>query len=118
MTITATTILSFLLTGAAISLTAKFLPFVHVRNFGIAVVVGILIALINAGLVWLLGAAGVSVGVGSLTIVGFLLYTVAIMLADQVMSGFRVGGFLWAALFAIIVIVIDMVLRQLFAAVF
>jgi putative membrane protein len=119
-TITLNWIIQILLTGLAISIAAFLLPFVHVRNFGVAVLVGILIALGNQVIWWLLRAVGINVvgsGIGE-ALINFFIYVASIMLVDAVMKSFRVSGFLMAALFAVVVAVIQYFLVIVTATIF
>ncbi len=108
--ITAEWVIEVLLNGLAISLTAFLLPFVKVKNFGTAILVGILISLVNYGLWWLLGNLGISFGgaeqLGK-SLINFFIYVVAILIVDAVMTSFRVSGFIMAAVFAVVVAVIN-----------
>jgi len=110
LTITPSLIANILINGLAISLAAFFLPFVRVKNFGVAILVGILIALVNSALDWLLGVFGIDVTSSARTLVGFLLYLVSITIVDRFLRGFDIRGLLWLILFAILVMVMDYLL--------
>lgn len=119
-TITFDFILELLLTGLAISIAAFLMPFVHVRSFGYAVLVGLLITVVNYAIWWLLGAVGIDISVGSSlgrALINFFIYVAAIMGVDALLKGFRVSGFIMAALFAIIVAVVQYFLAILIAAI-
>lgn len=115
MTISLELILEILLNGLVISIAAFLLPFVYVRTYGTAVAVGILIAVVSAASAWFLGLLGIGVTAGATTLAGFLLTIFAIMIVDQVMRGFRVGNFWWAALFAVVAMFIDYLLTGIVA---
>ena len=118
-TITTNWIIDLLITGLAVSIAAFFLPFVYVKNYGTAILVGLLITVANAVIWALLGAIDVNlVGTSALAkgIIDFLIYTVAILVVDAILSNFRVSGFIMAALFGVIVAVLTSVLTQFFGA--
>lgn len=118
MTISIAFIVEILLLGLAIALAAYFLPFVRVRNYGTAIIVGILIAVVNNVAAWVLAQLGIYVNINSITIVSFLLNIFAIMLVDKFVRGFRVSGFWMATLFALLVIFIHFALRYVLSALF
>ena len=93
MTITIEFIIELLLLGAAIAIAAYILPFVYVRNYSSAVVVGVLIAIINGATVWLLGQLGIGVNAASMTLAGLVLNIFSIMAVDKLLTGFRVRHF-------------------------
>jgi putative membrane protein len=114
-------IIELLLTGLAISGAAFLLPFVYVRSFGYAVLVGVLIALSNQLIWWLLGELGVSFAAsGGLAeaVINFFFYVLAIMLVDAILKGFRVSGFLMGAVFALVVAAIQYALGLVLATLF
>lgn len=115
-TITLNWIIDVLITGLAIAVVAYLLPNVRVKNYGHAVLVGLLIALVNTLIEWVLGLLGITVTVGSITLVGFLLSIVSILLVDKLWRGFHVRSTLWAAIFAILVVVVDFLLTKVTAA--
>ncbi|MCB0841244.1 MAG: phage holin family protein [Bacteroidetes bacterium] len=118
MTITLELIIELLLLGAAIAIAAYILPFVYVRNYSSAVIVGVLIAIINGATVWLLGQLGIGVNAASMTLAGLVLNIFSIMAVDKLLSGFRVRHFWGAAIFAILVIFINFGLNGVLDSVF
>jgi len=113
-------ILNVLLVGLSISLTAFLMPFVYVKNFGTALVVGILISLVNAGIWYLLTYLGVSISTSdsiARALINFLIYTLSIMAVDGLLGGFRVSGFFRAAIFGLLVAVIAYFLEILLAGI-
>ena len=118
MSITIEFIVELLLLGAAIAIAAYILPFVYVRNYSSAVIIGILIAIVNSATTWLLGQVGIAVNTASLTLAWLVLNIFSIMLVDKLLTGFRVRHFWGAAIFAVLVILINFGLTQILSGVF
>ncbi|MEM7368546.1 MAG: phage holin family protein [Bacteroidota bacterium] len=118
MTITLDLIIEFLLLGVAVAVVAYLLPFIYIRNFGTAVLVGVLVSVFNAGILWILNQAGISLNTGALTLAHLVLTTVSILVVDKILTGFRVKQMWGAAVFGILVILINLGLNQLLSNIF
>ena len=94
------------------------LPFIYVKNYGSAVVIGVLIAIVNGATTWLLGQVGIAVNTASLTLAWLVLNIFSIMLVDKLVAGFRVRHFWGAAIFAVLVIFINFGLTQILSGIF
>ncbi|MEM9935635.1 MAG: phage holin family protein [Bacteroidota bacterium] len=106
-------IFEVLINGLAISIAAFLLPFVHVKNFLTAIVVGILISVVNYLIWWGLNSAGVSfAGSDQLArgLINIFIYAVSILIVDSFMKYFQVKGILMAAVFAVAVSIINLAL--------
>lgn len=118
MAITLELIVEFLLLGAAVAIVAFLLPFIYIRNFGTAVLVGVLVSVFNAGILWMLNQVGISLNTGALTIAHLILTTVSILIVDKILTGFRVNQMWGAAVFGVLVILINLGLNQLLGSIF
>lgn len=106
ISITIEWLVEVLLNGLAISIAAFILPFVRVKNFGVAILVGIFISFVNYGLWWLLSNLGINFGGAdplARSLINFFIYVVAILIVDSVVKSFKVNGFIIAAVFAVLV---------------
>ncbi|MEM6768859.1 MAG: phage holin family protein [Bacteroidota bacterium] len=106
-------IFEVLINGLAISIAAFLIPFVHVKNFLTAIVVGILISVVNYLIWWGLNSAGVSfAGSDQLArgLINIFIYAVSILIVDSSMKHFQVKGILMAAVFAVAVSIINLAL--------
>lgn len=106
-------IFEVLINGLAISIAAFLIPFVHVKNFLTAIVVGILISVVNYLIWWGLNSAGVSfAGSDQLArgLINIFIYAVSILIVDSFMKHFQVKGILMAAVFAVAVSIINLAL--------
>lgn len=95
-------ILDWLLTGVAILIIAAILPGVEIKNYGTALLVAILIALVDATLGWVLRILAWPFNLITFGLVYFIIYVLMIMLVDKLISKFHIRNFWWALLFAIL----------------
>lgn len=110
-------ILNLLLTGLAIFVAAWMLPdhAVAVDNFGWAILVGAVIGFVNATIGSVLRVFTFPLILLTLGLVSFIITILMIMLADWLLGAhFEINGFWWAAVFAIVVAVLEMILNGLF----
>lgn len=106
-------IFEVLINGLAISIAAWLLPFVSIKNFPLAVIVGILISIVNYLIWWGLESAGVSfAGSDRLArgLINIFIYAVSILIVDSFIKNFKVSGILMAGVFAVVVSALNIVL--------
>ncbi|MEM9936329.1 MAG: phage holin family protein [Bacteroidota bacterium] len=113
MSITLNLVIDWLILGASVASVAYLLPFVYVRNFGNALLVGILVSLFNAGILWGMSVLGVNLNVGYLTIANLILTTISVLLSDKIMKGFRIRNSWGALVFGLLVILINLGIHHL-----
>jgi putative membrane protein len=106
-------VLWLLINALGVYLTAALLPGAALRGFGTAVLVVLVLALVNAlvrpVLVFLtLPLTILTLGLFLLVINGLM-----VMLVAALLDGFQVQGFWWALLFAVVLVLINMVLFSL-----
>lgn|SRR5690554_1810838 len=110
-------IIDTLLSGLAIFLASWILPdsAVSVESFGWAILAGLVIGFVNATLGTILRVFTFPLNLLTLGLVSFIVTVLMVMLTSSLMSDkFTVHGFWWAALFAVIVAVIEIILSSLF----
>lgn len=91
-------ILQLLLNGAVLLILARIMPSVHVRSYGTAIAVALVIGLLNATIGFLFRLPLNILTLGLLTFVVRLIVTAFIIrITDKLFSGFHVDGF-WPAL--------------------
>ncbi|MFC1886204.1 phage holin family protein [Thermodesulfobacteriota bacterium] len=105
---------NILLLGVAVFAVSRILPGIHVKHFGTAIVVAVVYSLINFLIGWLLVAISIpfifiTFGLFKLVINAFLLF-----LTDQLMDDFKIEGLSTTLLAAVLITIIDSVLRWVF----
>ena len=94
-------ILKFLLTAFLTYLLAKFLPGAHLAGFGSAVLLIIVLAILNAVVKPILQLLGLPITILTLGLFLLVINAVIVLLADFLLTGFKVDGFFAALLFSI-----------------
>lgn len=110
-------IVDVLLTGLAIFVAAYLLPSsaVSVAGFGWAILAGLIIAFVNATIGTVLRVFTLPLNILTLGLVSFIISVLMVQLTSYFMGAkFDVANFWWAAVFAIIVAVIQLVLDAIF----
>lgn len=102
-------IIEILLTGLAVFIAAHLIPGVHVNGYGSAVITGIVLALVNATIGFILRILTFPVNILTLGLVSFIITVCMILLVSKLVNGFSVDGFFTAALFAIVLAVLKMI---------
>jgi len=95
-------LIKLLLGSIAVIITSYLLPGVTVANFGSALIVAAVLALLNATLKPLLIILTIPVTVVTLGLFLLVINGAIILLADALVPGFLVDGFFWALLFSLI----------------
>lgn len=110
-------IISLLITGVVVALAAYIVPGAQVAGFGWAIVTGLVIGLVNAIVGGILRLFTFPLNWLTFGLVSFIITILMILLSDKLMgSKFDVAGFWTAALFAIVVALIEMLFARLFAS--
>lgn len=102
-------IIEILLMGAAVAIAAFLIPGVTVDGFLSAIIAGILIALANATVGFLLRILTFPINFLTLGLMSFIITVLMVLLVDSLMDGFNTSGFLTAMLFAIVLAIIKMI---------
>ncbi|MBR1809929.1 MAG: phage holin family protein [Paludibacteraceae bacterium] len=105
-------IINLLITALVVFLCAKFLKGISVKGYWSACIVALVLAVLNALASWLLGLLGLPAwGSGLIAFcINMCINAGLIMLADKLLSGFKVDGFKWALCLALICALVSAVL--------
>lgn len=106
-------LITILLSTIAVFVTAHILPGVHVRGFGTALVVAVVLAVINAFIRPLLLILTLPINILTLGLFTFVIMGALVLLVSKIVPGFDVDGFWWAVAFAIVLALINWFLNAL-----
>ena len=106
-------IISWLVYALAIGISAYFLPGIGVDSVTTALLVAVVLGLINAILKPILTILTLPINILTLGLFSLVINALLVLLAAQVVPGFRVDGFWWAMLFAVVLSVVNGVLGSL-----
>ncbi|PPL02901.1 phage holin family protein [Parapedobacter indicus] len=112
-------IIEVLLTGLAVFLAALVLPdsAVSVAGFGWAIVAGLIISFVNATVGTVLRFFTLPLNLLTLGLISFIITVLMVQLTSYFMgSKFEVANFWWAAVFAIVVAIIQLILNSIFGS--
>ncbi|HET8830406.1 MAG TPA: phage holin family protein [Pelobium sp.] len=101
-------IIEILIMGIAVLLAAFLIPGVTVDGFGSAILVGILLALANATIGFILRILTFPINFLTLGLMSFIISVLMILLVDSWMDSFNTKGFFSAMIFAIVLAIIKM----------
>lgn len=107
-------IVKILLTGVAALIAAYLLPGVQIDGFGAALILAVVLALLNAVVRPILVILTIPVTVLTLGLFLLVINALIILLADYLIGGFDVDGFLWALIFSLVLSLIEAVLDMIF----
>ncbi len=100
-------ILNWLLSAVAIMISAYVLQGVHVRDFGVALVLAVILGIINAILKPILLILTLPINILTLGLFTFVINGFLIMLAASLVRGFSVDNFWWALAFSLILSLVN-----------
>jgi putative membrane protein len=107
-------IVKLLLTGVAAMLAAYILPGVHIDGFVTALILALVLAVLNAIVRPILVLLTIPVTILTLGLFLLVINALIILLADYLVAGFSVDGFLWALIFSLVLSVITAILDMIF----
>ncbi|EJF09130.1 MULTISPECIES: phage holin family protein [Pontibacter] len=107
-------IIKILLTGVAALIGAYILPGVQIDGFGAALILAVVLALLNAVVRPILVILTIPVTVLTLGLFLLVINALIILLADSLVGGFDVDGFLWALIFSLVLSLIEALLDMIF----
>lgn len=105
-------LLNWVVSAMVIFSVAYILPGVHVADFTTAIVVALVLGIINAFLKPILLILTLPITILTLGLFALILNALLILLAANVVPGFRVDGFLWALLFGIVLSIANAVVHS------
>ena len=107
-------IIKLLLTGVAAIIAAYILPGVQIDTFITALILAVVLALLNAVVRPILVILTIPVTILTLGLFLLVINALIILLADYLIAGFNVDGFLWALIFSLVLSVITAILDMIF----
>ncbi len=102
-------IIEILLTGFAVFIAAQIIPGVHVNGYFTAVLTGVLLAVVNATIGFLLRILTFPINILTLGLVSFVITVCMVLLVSRMLTGFKVDGFFTAAIFAFVLAILKMI---------
>lgn len=106
-------LIQWVVSGAAIIITAYLLPGVAVEGFLAALVTALILGLINAIIRPILILLTLPLNILTLGLFTLVINALLIMLAATIVPGFAVQGFWWALLFGIVLAIVNFALSPL-----
>jgi putative membrane protein len=107
-----TIIINWLLSGLAVFAASYLLPGVHVNDFTAALVAALIIGIFNAILKPILIILTLPITILTLGLFTFVIQALLIMLADKIVPGFSVEGFIWALVLSIVLTLINSIIHR------
>ena len=107
-------IIKLLLTGVAVVIASYILPGVHIDTFLTALILAVVLALLNAVVRPILVILTIPVTILTLGLFLLVINALIILLADYLIAGFSVDGFLWALIFSLVLSVLNAILDMIF----
>lgn len=105
-------IINWLISAVAIIITSYLLPGVRLAGFTTALIVAVVLGIINAVIKPILLILTLPINILTLGLFTLVINALIIMLAANIVPGFRVDGFWWALLFSIILSIINSLLHR------
>ncbi len=96
------------LSAVAVYVTSYVLPGIHLKNFGAAIVVAVILGIINGFLAPILYVLTLPINILTLGLFTFVVMALLVMLTGAIVPGFVVDGFWWALAFALIFALLNM----------
>lgn len=106
-------LIKLLLNGLAVYAMAAILPGIGVANYWEAIIVAVVLAILNTLLKPLLVILTIPITVFTLGLFLIVIDALILMVADWLLSGFQVDGFLWALIGSLILALITSILEKL-----
>lgn len=108
-------LISILISSVAVFVVGQILPGVHIENFGIAVVVAVVMGLINAVIRPILFILTLPINILTLGLFTFVVIALCVLIASSIVPGFTVDGFWWAMAFGLTLALVNWALYTVFA---
>lgn len=106
-------LINWLVSTLAILITGYLLPGVSISSFTTALVAAVVLGIINAIIKPILLILTLPINVLTLGLFTFVINALVILLASNIVPGFKVDGFWWALLFSIVLSLINSFLSGL-----
>lgn len=109
----ATLLLSWIISAVSILIVGHIIPGFDVQSFGSALIAAVVIGLINGTIGLFLKIITIPISILTFGIFFLVINALMLMFASSLLSGFSVSGF-WAAFFgAIVLAIVNMLIRSL-----
>lgn len=106
-------IIRLLLNGLAVVLTAYLLPNVEVSDYGTALIVALILAIVNVLVKPILVILTIPITIITLGLFLLVINAAIILFVDNLVEGFEVKGFWWALLFSLILSIFNSLFNDL-----
>lgn len=106
-------LVKWIVTTAAILISAYLLPGVSIRSIGAALVAALVLGLINAIVRPILVVLTFPITIVTLGLFIFILNALLVLLTSAIVPGFQVQSFLWALLFSLVFSIVSFVLHRM-----
>lgn len=106
-------IVSLLVTGIIVFLLGNLLPGVFITDYFSAVVVAFVLSILNVLVKPILTIISIPITILTLGLFMFVINAVIILLAAELVQGFKVNGFFWALLFSLCLSLVQSVALEL-----
>ena len=104
-------ILNILILAVAVFVVAKLLPAVHIKSFMTAIGVAIVYSLVNFFIGWLLILISLPFLILTFWLFKFVLNAIMLWITDKFIDGFEIENFGWTLVAALLISLIDSVMR-------
>lgn len=102
------------LSAVAVWLVSEIVPGFNVASLGSALIAAVVIGLVNATLGFVLKLVTLPFTIATLGLVWLIINGLMLLVAAQIVPGFAISGFLAAFFGAIVLSIVNMILRALF----
>jgi putative membrane protein len=106
-------IIRLLLNGLAVVLAAYLLPGVSVEDYGTALIVALILAIVNVLVKPILVILTIPITIVTLGLFLLVINAALILFVDNLVSGFHVNNFWWALLFSLILSIFNSLFSDL-----
>jgi putative membrane protein len=107
-------ILNFLIMAVFVYLLSKLLaPHVIIHSFTKAIIFSIVLALLNAFVKPIITILTLPLTIITLGLFLLVINVIIILLADKLVSGIRIDGFLWAFIFSLLLSIVSAIVHKL-----
>jgi len=106
-------LVNWLVTTAAILISAYFLPGISVKSIGAAFLTALVLGLINAIIRPILLVLTFPITILTLGLFIFILNAILVLVTSAIVPGFYVHGFFWALLFSLVFSIVSFILYKI-----
>lgn len=104
-------LIDLLLLAFSVFLVARLLPAIHIKHFGTAVIVAIVYSLVNFFLGWFFFLLSLPFIILTFGLFKVIVNAILLWITDKIVKDFRIDGFGWTIIAAILITAIDTILK-------